>query len=820
MNKAKLVNSVLTGGGIGSPQHLNVVIGNEDKGFPRGHVLDANATLALVGTGGAGTPGGGGTPGTGGGTGTNPGAQNTQSNLEKVIKLDERVDVIGGRPNDMKDVVIESTFAKTASNLVLQNSYIESDILTNRTIGSGSIIAGLLNSVNGYSNITAGSGSVLIGGSLGNFSSSFHFDIDVVPNTENDKLRLKVKSNGLVEYGLKEKLYPIYDYFAIKVVDGKDKIVKVWDSPALYRDSYDFTRINDEVIEMNNPNLRRLKDYDKVIVAPASLNCNSSVVVGSGVECNSNYSLVVGRMLKTNVTSNGSGPMGVACFGAGNSVSNPGELACGRFNVSQRDVKDDDNFKYSTLFSIGGGDTKNHFNIIECALRSKKELMTNIKTEDVYIKGIGGYDGTNAASTQSKSLQQVVEDMSNKGDEFKYTDNISLDCFRGDVSNNGGTLNININGKGLYYYYNNVDSNDVLDIFPTLGAKFFELDSSGNVTSEKEYQNGDRLTSSGVLYIYNNDGSHLTPSYTNSIKIIKQTRLNTIANNVKESDVYGGKFSNIRPNKQIYDEVVKGVAFNIVSNYEKADVKDYTIEVFKLGWNYVAINAFKTKDNEWIVTHQSSFIAGTISKPWSDVTINDVMYNGVIEPRVMKLSDFCALCRTFGGKPYFMVQQTGVENNINQYGDLYHGKPGTNKLIDIINQNGLRGKCSIISPSPTVLAEIGKYDKSIKLGYFSILGSFLNNGGFNGSLRSIMNQIKNAAGVSENNIFLILSAAAFQFTQNAINEFQLTGYGLELFGFDDNTPLEKIHPYVSGVICDYVHAGEKKFNKRILNWNV
>jgi hypothetical protein len=80
-----------------------------------------------------------------------------------------------------------------------------------------------------------------------------------------------------------------------------------------------------------------------------------------------------------------------------------------------------------------------------------------------------------------------------------------------------------------------------------------------------------------------------------------------------------------------------------------------------------------------------------------------------------------------------------VENNINQPGDLYHGKPGTNKLVDYINQNGLRGKCSIISPSQTVLAEIGKYDKSIKLGYFSILGSFLNNGSFNGSLRSTMN---------------------------------------------------------------------------------
>jgi hypothetical protein len=43
---------------------------------------------------------------------------------------------------------------------------------------------------------------------------------------------------------------------------------------------------------------------------------------------------------------------------------------------------------------------------------------------------------------------------------------------------------------------------------------------------------------------------------------------------------------------------------------------------------------------------------------------------------------------------------------------------------------------------------------------------------------------------------------------------------LELFGFDDNTPLEKIHPYVSGVICDYVHAGEKVFGETILKSKV
>jgi len=49
MNTAKLVNSALTGGGLIYPENLNVVIGNENKGYPKGTVLDANATLSLAG---------------------------------------------------------------------------------------------------------------------------------------------------------------------------------------------------------------------------------------------------------------------------------------------------------------------------------------------------------------------------------------------------------------------------------------------------------------------------------------------------------------------------------------------------------------------------------------------------------------------------------------------------------------------------------------------------------------------------------------------------------------------------------------------------
>jgi hypothetical protein len=71
MNTAKLVNSALTGGGLIYPENLNVIIGSENKGYPKGTVLDANATLSLAGSSGTGN------------NGSNP----TSSNLDKYLKI-------------------------------------------------------------------------------------------------------------------------------------------------------------------------------------------------------------------------------------------------------------------------------------------------------------------------------------------------------------------------------------------------------------------------------------------------------------------------------------------------------------------------------------------------------------------------------------------------------------------------------------------------------------------------------------------------------------------------------------------------------------
>jgi hypothetical protein len=397
MNKAKLVNSVLTGGGIGSPQHLNVVIGNEDKGFPRGHVLDANATLALAGTGGG-----------------NSGTQGSLSDLDKIIEIDKQEGSYGSEPIEIKNITTGLKTDAKFANIVLQSNSYKNDILTNNVVSDSSIVAGYLNHSYGGKNIIIGSGSMVLSKSYGNFSSSTHAVIKVVKNTENANLRLEVKKNSIIEYSLKKGLLSILNNFAVNTIDGENKIIEApGNSNVISRVSNSFTRIDDNTIEMNNNYLRKFRDNYAVIAACVWIEgCSSSIVSGTFINCIGHNSIYVGVALLSNEVSEGVGPNSVACFGYGNTVSNFGELACGRFNTSSSKKKDTDDFRYYTLFSVGGGTLPdNNFNIIECALKNKDLPTGKIRETEFYVKGIGGYDGTNVASTQSKSLQQVISDI-------------------------------------------------------------------------------------------------------------------------------------------------------------------------------------------------------------------------------------------------------------------------------------------------------------------------------------------------------------------------------------------------------------------------
>ena len=86
-------------------------------------------------------------------------------------------------------------------------------------------------------------------------------------------------------------------------------------------------------------------------------------------------------------------------------TTNEGEFACGNRNVSTPNV---------TLFSVGIGgqeqDKCDHLNAFEIN-----------KNGDLYIKGTGGYDGTNVTGTGIKSVQEILSEAGNAALEARVS---------------------------------------------------------------------------------------------------------------------------------------------------------------------------------------------------------------------------------------------------------------------------------------------------------------------------------------------------------------------------------------------------------------
>lgn len=810
MNKAKLVNSVLTGGGIGSPQHLNVVIGNEDKGFPRGHVLDANATLTLVGTSGTGTSG------TGGGTGTNPGSQNTQSELEKIIKIDSHLGVGQQR---VKDLVIQSQFDDILSNIVLQNGYKSSDVSINRIVGSGSIIAGVLNTSIGGQSIIAGSGISSKG--YYNFVSGYITQLDVVPNTENNNLRIKVKSGSLVETFLKNGTYNITDQYAVKVVNAEDKIIRLYDAPVATRKSDNFTRINNDVIEMNNPYLKKLKDYDSVIVYVVELQGDSSIVSGGGIKCHSSYSLFVGRMLNSANDSNDIGPDGVACLGVGNTVSNYGELACGRFNTSLKDKDGEDGFKYSTMFSVGGGVlNSSNLNIIECILRRKEENGNVEKTEEVYIKGIGGYDGTNATSTQSKSLRQVISDIETAvqlNSNGPWDIDITSEFVNGNVTIKPLSMWSISQGIKRVYFTTNLKQGDVITIPNTLRMYI------GWKKAENRFGMADWATA-GKKYTVTEDSYYIiliatendNPGVqTNTLPSYGRVMLRTSNPEFKPTAKTDAKKDHTND-----DKVMRSIAHQGFHKMERPNSLAAFRAAAKEGWRYVETDTYMTKDGKFIVSHDDNvpvgYTNGTVTLTdktykYRDYTLADILaFHGPNGEKVDTLEEFCKTCKECGLHPYIEIKQGMMweANTIDTTDRRYNGKPYAIKLLDIVNRYGLRGNATFISSTPYTLRLMAQQDQSYRYGivYFGQIGVTIQDWI---TVLSKIEEFNNDTNASKAYLFIDVNIDNLK-TANAnfVNWLILRNCALEVWTAKTKEDVGNLDPYITGVTCDNIHAGE------------
>lgn len=173
-------------------------------------------------------------------------------------------------------------------------------------------------------------------------------------------------------------------------------------------------------------------------------------------------------------------------------AKNNSEHAQGKNNVSNTGQSDSD----KTIHSIGIG-------IEESARKNAVEVMTN---GDVYINGIGGYDGTNyaqAQTLQASLFEPITIDVSDATSSFELFDSIAKQIYS--TKKERGLVYIITNGKtlGISNFYISDTYEEGFESEPTIninGVWNFLLLPSETMEHIKEQIGGSNLESSSEIF--------------------------------------------------------------------------------------------------------------------------------------------------------------------------------------------------------------------------------------------------------------------------------------------------------------------------------
>lgn len=792
MNKAKLVNSVLTGGGIGSPQHLNVVIGNEDKGFPRGHVLDANATLALAGTGG-GTPN-----------------DSFYEDLKKRISTSynsfsvSEVFNIKPKPGSNYTSINISNYKDDINKFSYTNSF-------------GGIQSGFLNRYTGYDSVLLGSGiftdsiaDTIAGG------NGIVLNVKKIPN--NNKLCLHISKNSFVFKALKAGLLMITDQFAIvRNNDGTIKYTEVGGGYQTIRDTSDYTILSDDVIQFNNPYLNKLKDCDNVFAYSIyTKNSKNSILFGRYISSNSENSIAVGTGLSDNLVHDGKSLNCVSLFGRLNSVKNNGEFACGFGNVSN--LVENGNVKYCTLFSIGSYINMQNSNALEVLIKREDQTVTD---NNMYVYGIGNYDGTNATSTQSKSLQQVISDI-----EMAVSLN-SNGPWDVDITSQFVNGNVTIFPTQMWkisqdvkrvYFVTDLKQGDVITIPDTLRMYI------GWKRTDDTFGLSD-WTVSAKKYTVTEDAKYVilldTPAVnnpgvqTNTISSFGNVMLRTSNPEFKPTAQ-----TDVKKDHTNDDKVMRGIAHQGFHKTENPNSLAAFRAAAKEGWRYVETDTYMTSDGKFIVSHDDNVPVGYTngvttltdkSYKYGDHTLADILaFHGPNGEKINTLEEFCKICKECGLHPYIEIKQGMMwqANTIDTTNPRYNGKPYAIKLLDIVNRYGLKGNATFISSTAYTLRLMAEKDQSYRYGivYF---GKIENAASEWTTLLNQINEFNTDATASKAYLFADVNIVNLKTAEaGLIDKLAETGCQLEVWTAKIKDDLDNLDSYVTGVTSDNIHAGE------------
>lgn len=813
MNTAKLVNSALTGGGLIYPENLNVIIGNESKGYPKGYVLDANATLSLAGQASQGS--GSQTPGQQGGN-----SNNTSSGLDKYIKPNEILQGDDAENPGNKFYVRSLDMLSDRQNgflsIDLQNKEYPADFSTNYTSGSANLNLGNINVLLGKNNIGIGSGVYAANNSNSNILLGYRIAMQVSKNP-GGKLRLLVKKDSIIEYSLKEGLYGITDRFAIVKNGNKFSFKKVSDTDVLTRTSSSFTRIDDNIIEMTNPNLDKLNECDYVVGLSVTSDGKCNISCGHAIYNGSTSSIIVGTALSTNALSSGKYPSNIQCFGIGNKVSNSSEFASGAYNVSNN--KTVGNYQYNTVFSIGAGSlSKGNLNALE--LIAKKNTTDNTSINALYVNGVGGYDGTNVSDDNTKSLQQVISDIETAvslNSNGPWDVDITSEFVNGNVTIKPLSMWSVSQGVKRVYFEADLKQGDVITIPDTLRMYI------GWKISDNRFGMADWNTA-GKKYTVTTDNHYViliatandNPGVqTNNLPSYGKVMLRTSNPEFKPTAQTETKKDHTND-----DKVMRGIAHQGFHKLERANSLAAFRAAAKEGWRYVETDTYMTKDGKFIVSHDDNIPVGytngtttltDTSYKYEQHTLDEILaFHGPNGEKVDTLEDFCKLCKECGLHPYIEIKQGNMwqANTIDTTNAKYNGKPYAIKLLDIVNRYGLRGNATFISSTPYTLRLMAQKDQSYRYGivYFGNLKITDTN---LTTLISKIEEFNNNTDASKAYLFVDVNIDNLKTADaNIVNLFVSRNCALEVWTAKTKEDLDNLDPYVTGVTSDNIHAGE------------
>ena len=806
MNTAKLVNSALTGGGLIYPENLNVVIGSENKGYPKGTVLDANATLSLTG---------------GNGTGNNNTGELNNSKADQLVKdfnigKSTYVDS-NGQLNQSLDFV--QSFEK--DNVVKSNIHISGS-----HIGSGNKYKYIPRSIGdvqlGDFSDSIGTNNLIIGESVanvGNYNilSSGISVINVVNVDGNDNLCLKAAVGKALDYLIKSKHVAISLKYAFKKGDDQKLKSVVVDSYNENKTEFlvitDFTRLDKNTVQINNDIVKFLKQYDACFIYMIYNTNSNTIACGKYIfNENANNSIFSGLTLcsfgdkKIN---------GVSVFGIQNTVYNDGEFACGINNISNKFVKDGNDV--TTLFSIGGNINKSKSNCIEATIHSSNNIVNK---SSLYVYGIGGYNGANTSDDNTKSLQQVISDIEaavSLNSNGPWDVDITSEFINGNVTIYPTQMwNINQASKRVYFLAD-LKQGDVITIPDTLRMYIGWKKADGTfgladwATAAKKYT----VTVDGkyVILVANNivSGDVQTSTLPSFGKIMLRTSNPEFKPTVQ---------TEAKKDHTNDDKVMRGIAHQGFHKLERANSLAAFRAAAKEGWRYVETDTYMTKDGKFIVSHDDNVPVGYTngavtltdrSYKYGDHTLADILaFHGPNGEKVDTLEEFCQTCKECGLHPYIEIKQGMMwqGNTIDTTNPRYNGKPYAIKLLDIVNRYGLRGNATFISSTAYTLRLMADKDQSYRYGivYFGKIGSSFSEWT---TLFNQINEFNTDAAASKAYLFADVNIDNLKTAEaGSVDKLAETGCALEVWTAKIKEDLDNLDSYITGVTSDNIHAGE------------